>query len=134
MRVKHVHARSGEYVAVHRPKGYHRGPSKSSGDTGMGACILWIIAACLIYCYWAIIVKLLIVAGGLYVAYVFRKELASVCVKGWKSASGCWSKIFGKKKPAAIVPPAAKDASEAPSAGSRGTSSIPTYGKIIQIH
>ena len=89
MSVRHVHAKPGEYIAVHRNHG--GGGGGTSGD-GMGCLTLVAVgfAIWLIVSLWEIILACLIIALAIWLIWLFRAPLGKAI--GW-SAKHLWSFI-----------------------------------------
>ena len=66
MSIRHVHARPGEYIAVHRGGTYHTSRSNSSGD---GA--VFVIGFILLLCFWKLILTLAVAGFAIYFATKF---------------------------------------------------------------
>lgn len=86
MSVRHIHAKPGEYIAVHRHHGgYYRGGGGGGGTGGGGeGClsilavlfVIWIIAS-----FWEIILGLFILSVTIWVIWCFRHPIWSgVCL------------------------------------------------------
>lgn len=87
MSVRHIHARPGEYIAVHRKQ--KRGISRSDS-------IIAIIAILVAVSFWKFIVTGALIAAILYLIYIFRLPLGNAI--RW-SAKQLWSLIRrGKTK------------------------------------
>ena len=143
MSVRHVHAKPGEYIAVHRNHG--GGGGGTSGD-GMGCVTLVAVgfAIWLIVSLWKIILACLIVALALSLIWIFRTPLCKAI--GWlakllwsfitwsiskigMTASSLWGKFRNRK-----VQKCSQSSSEqCPFTPEYNTSSA-NYGKIIQNH
>ena len=74
MSVRHIHARKGEYIAVHRGGG-------SSGSSDGWLVVIGIIGAIVFVCYfWQIILACLLAAGAIWLIWKFRAPLwGGVC-------------------------------------------------------
>ena len=140
MRVRHVHAKPGEYIAIHRN---HGGRSSSSGDvmfflmlaaTGL---VIWLIVS-----LWEIILTCLLVVFALCLIWIFRtplgkaicwsaKHLWILCVGGatqiGKCICFCWAKFKTRRTGTDSQSP-----SEILSLPAEYNSSSADYGKIIQ--
>lgn len=75
MKIRHVHARKGEYIKVHRSSN----KGGSSGDIGWAECLVVIAAFCfaawLIITLWKLLLCLLLIAGGICLAWKFRSHI-----------------------------------------------------------
>ena len=88
MSVRHIHARPGEYIAVHRGHGHGgRSGRGSSGGSGTGCLyllaiifVIWFIAS-----FWEILVSLAILCAVIWLIWIFRRPI-------WHAV--CW--IFSK--------------------------------------
>ena len=76
MSVRHIHARPGEYIAVHRGHGGRSGGG-SSGDGGEGCLgliaiifVIWVIAS-----YWEILVTLAILCAVIWLIWTFHRPI-----------------------------------------------------------
>ena len=98
MSVRHINARPGEYIAVHR-KG--RSASAGGGDTGTMSAVGMIAVILAVLLFWKIILKAIFIAcaavlaitlaaGALHLLWKFRRELrddAGRIVKTLRSAA-----------------------------------------------
>lgn len=97
MSVRHIHARPGEYIAVHRNRG---SVSASRGDTGVSGVGIAVVVLAVVF-LWKIILKAILLmcagvlvaaaaAGVLWLLWKFRRQLwhgirfAAVAV--WRAA------------------------------------------------
>ena len=139
MSVRHVHAKPGEYIAVHR----HRG-GRSSGVEGIGclAVIAFGFTVWFIVSYWKIILTCVIASLALWLIWEFRsplwkavcwisKQLWSLISKSLdlvvKAVRAGYLKIKNRQKKKCIQAPASIC-----SASEEYNSSSADYGKIIQ--
>lgn len=88
MSVRHIHARKGEYIAVHRGGG-------SSGSSDGWLVVIGIIGAIVFVCYfWQIILACLLAAGAIWLIWKFHAPLwAGVCWiagKLWTATVALW--------------------------------------------
>ena len=87
MKVRHVTAKPNEYIAVHRSyprnnKNRHNvGKRNTASQTPVWAIV---IAVILLVIYWKLIFSIALIAGGLYLVYVFRKPLAALLIHIWE--------------------------------------------------
>lgn len=73
MSVKHMYAKPGEYIAIHRSR--RRKGNASSADSGYFYLFLLIAIIAIIVCFWEIIVACLIAAAALWLIWIFRAPL-----------------------------------------------------------
>ena len=141
MSVRHVHAKHGEYIAVHRNHG--GGGGDTSGD-GMGCLTLVAVgfAIWLIVSLWEIILACLIIALAIWLIWVFRAPLGKAI--GW-SAKHLWSFITWSMSKIGMTVSSAwmkfknrkgqnntQSSSEQHPFAQEYNSSTDNYGKIIQ--
>ena len=108
MSVRHVHARPGEYIAVHRN---HRNGSRSGGGhsgngSGNGGC-LWLLATVIVIWvianFWEILVTLAILCAAIWLIWTFRhpiwhgvcwisKEFTNLICAGCRGLQSYWSR------------------------------------------
>ena len=72
MSVRHIHARSGEYSAVHRG-GHHT--SSGGGDEGLFYAVGIVAAVLIIYFFWKIILACLLIAAALGLVWTYRVQI-----------------------------------------------------------
>ena len=86
MRVRHVHAKPNEYIAVHRQRLRYqpRHNGGKSGSTAQVPVLAIIIGIILLMIYWELVITLTLVAGSIYLIYIFRKQLANMFCNLWK--------------------------------------------------
>ena len=76
MSVRHVHARPGEYIAVHRKHGNGSGHSgNGGGDEGCLYIIAIIIVIWIIASFWKILVALAIFCAVIWLIWTFRRPI-----------------------------------------------------------
>ena len=86
MRIRHVHAKPNEYIAVHRQRLRYQ-PRRNGGKSGSTIqipALAIIIGIILLMIYWELLITLTLVAGGIYLIYIFRKQLANMFCNLWK--------------------------------------------------
>lgn len=141
MSVRHVHAKPGEYIAVHRNHGSGGG---GTGGDGMGCLtlvavgfVIWLIVS-----LWEIILACLIIAPVLWLIWIFRAPLGKAISWSAKhlwsfitwgiskigmTASSAWMKFKSRKEQDNTLSP-----SEQHPFAPEYNSSTANYGKIIQ--
>ena len=86
MRVRHVHAKSNEYIAVHRSRPRYQ--TRRSGGSGKSVVQIPVLAILigliLLMIYWELVFTIALIAGGIYLIYIFRKPLAALFTSIWK--------------------------------------------------
>ena len=106
MSVRHIHARQGEYIAVHRGHGHGgRSGGGSSGGGGEGCLyllaiifVIWFIAS-----FWEILVALAILCAVIWLIWTFRRpiwqglcwiftKLTNLLRKGYNGLQSYWSR------------------------------------------
>jgi hypothetical protein len=82
MRVRHIHASSGEYIAVHRNHGSSGHSSAGGGDNGMGCLVLLVLWG--VWCWWQEILMIALILGVVtavcWLGWTFRDEIADAAV------------------------------------------------------
>ena len=142
MSVRHVHAKPGEYIAVHRNHGGGGGGSSSSDGGGCLAVIAVIFVVWFIASFWQIIVACAVTAIILWMIWIFRKPLGkAICwsaKKIWhliaisstqisKGICSCWLKFNNWRNQKRCQNPAIPH-----SISPEYNNSSADYGKIIQ--
>ena len=86
MRVRHVHAKPNEYIAVHRR--HPRYQTRRSGGRGKSVlqipALAILIGLILLIIYWELVFTIALIAGGIYLIYIFRKPLSALFTSIWK--------------------------------------------------
>ena len=86
MRVKHIHAKPNEYIAVHRH--HPRYQTRRSGGRGKSAIQIPVLAILigliLLMIYWKLVFTIALIAGGIYLIYIFQKPLINMFCNLWK--------------------------------------------------
>ena len=83
MSVRHIHARRGEHIRVHRSHGGGGGGGSSEGE----GCLLLIgigIGIWVLYYTWQIVLGILLVAGAIWLICVFWEPICSFGAWIWK--------------------------------------------------
>lgn len=75
MSVRHVHARPGEYIAVHRQHGSRGGGSGSGGGDGCLTLLAIIFVIWIVASLWEIFVTLAIICAAGWLTWTFRRPL-----------------------------------------------------------
>ncbi len=145
MSIRHIHARPGEYIAVHRGGTYHSSRSSSSGD---GA--VFVIGAILLLFFWKFILTVAVAGLAIYFAakflWLYRVQIWNgLRMLGgllWNASCSCYFRIrrwIANRKAcrqmASQPQPLPTPVCLPPAGNSQNTyQSSPTYGKIIQRH
>lgn len=122
MSIRHVHAKRGEYIAVHRNY-CHRG---GSGETeGCLSLIAFIVVMYLIFSFWKLIVWGAILIVTVWLIYTFREPIwsAIAALVKWivRAAAACLQR-YRQRRRQKQLPPQADYQIARPA----------EYGKIIQ--
>jgi len=83
MRVRHIHARRGEHIRVHRDHGGGGGGGSSEGEgcwilIGIGGVI------CILYYAWQIVLGILLAAGAIWLICIFWEPICDFWKWIWK--------------------------------------------------
>ena len=102
MSVRHIHAKPGEYIAVHRGHGGGGGSSSGGGEGCLGLLaiifVIWFIAS-----FWKILVALAILCAVIWLIWIFRRpiwqglcwiftKLANLVCAGYRGLQSYWSR------------------------------------------
>lgn len=155
MSVRHIHARPGEYIAVHRNGGYRpykpsRGGGNGGSNSGEGIVILFVVGIILFWFFadeiltlililvlTALIIGILVLIGWL--GWTYRKwlwqRLYNCCMAVWHGICYALAFVCGRRTAANSIPqtPCTKQAQRPQTIAScQSPKRSADYGKIIQ--